>query len=77
MSGPGAFEKGLAALEERVRLLEGGDLPLEDALRLYEEGVELARGCHEALDAAEKRLVALSRGPAGLEESELPDADDP
>jgi exodeoxyribonuclease VII small subunit len=73
VSGPGAFEKGLAELEDRVRRLEHGDLPLEEALRLYEEGVALARGCHEALDAVEKRLAVLSRGPDGIAEEALPE----
>jgi exodeoxyribonuclease VII small subunit len=67
----GGFEEALAALEERVRRLEGGDVPLDDALKLFEEGVALARRCHTHLDEAESRIVALSRGPAGIRESAL------
>lgn len=65
------FEDALAQLEERVRTLEGGEVPLDQALKLFEEGVELARVCHTQLDAAEERVAALSRGRDGLEERPL------
>ena len=51
--------------EDRVRKLESGDQPLEDALRLFEEGIELTRACHERLDAAERRRGELSGGKGG------------
>jgi len=60
---PRSFEESLSELEARVRALEAGDLPLEDALRLFEEGISLTRECHEKLDAADQRLVELTRGP--------------
>ncbi|MEZ4321521.1 MAG: exodeoxyribonuclease VII small subunit [Myxococcota bacterium] len=75
MSAPERFEDALAELEARVRRLEGGELPLDEALTLYEEGVELARTCHEQLEEAEKRVAALSRGGAGIEERPLRDVD--
>jgi exodeoxyribonuclease VII small subunit len=59
------FEDALAALEERVRKLEAGEIPLDQALALFEEGVQLAATCHEHLDEAEDRVAALSRGPRG------------
>ena len=62
------FETTLSSLEERVRKLEDGDLAMDDALKLFEEGVDLARTAHEQLEAAEKRVAALSRGPRGVEE---------
>lgn len=62
------FDEALTQLEERVRKLEGGELPLEDALSLYEEGVDLARTCHEQLEEAEKRVATLARGRDGIEE---------
>jgi len=65
------FEEALAALEARVRKLEGGDVPLEQALQLFEQGVELARTCHEQLEAAEQRVASLVRGPEGIEERPL------
>lgn len=74
MAGDG-FEASLGALEERVRKLESADVPLEEALELFEQGVELARTCHEQLEAAEARVAALSRGPAGIAERPLPEPD--
>ena len=70
-SQPTDFEGALAELEARVRRLEGGDLPLDDALTLYEQGVELARTCHEQLEEAEKRVAALTRERDGIEERPL------
>ena len=60
-----AFEKQLERLEEIVRLLENGDLPLEDSLRSFEEGVKLARGCHERLGEAERRVELLLEEAGG------------
>ncbi len=72
MSGEG-FESDLARLEATVRELEAGDIPLERALELFEQGVALARACHEHLDAAEQRVAALRRGKAGIGEEPLPE----
>lgn len=65
------FEQALNALEERVRKLESGEIDLDEALELFEEGVGLARTCHEHLEAAEERVAALSRGGEGLAEEPL------
>jgi len=54
-----AFEDGIRRLGEIVESLEGGDLPLEDSLRLFEEGVRLARASQSKLDKAEKRVEEL------------------
>jgi exodeoxyribonuclease VII small subunit len=53
------FEVALKRLTEIVQTLEKGDLGLEDSLRLFEEGVKLARASQERLDAAEKRVEEL------------------
>jgi exodeoxyribonuclease VII small subunit len=58
MDGPG-FEELFAALEEKARKLEQGNLPLEDALRLYEEGADLAEKLRAILDSAELRIERL------------------
>ncbi len=71
----GGFEEALTSLEERVRKLEGGDVPLDQALNLFEEGVALARTCHDHLEAAEKRVAELTRGSAGVEERTVPAPD--
>ncbi len=67
-----SFEEALAELEERVRRLEAGELSLEDSLTLFEQGIALTRECHEKLDAADQKLVELTRTPEGeVREREL------
>ncbi len=53
------IETAFARLEEIVRQLEEGDMPLEQALALYEEGMGLARHCQDLLDQAELRVRQL------------------
>ncbi len=65
------FEQSLSELEERVRTLESGEIALDEALKLFEEGVALARACHEQLEAAEERVAALSRGAKGIEDKPI------
>ena len=71
MSEKPGFENALAELESRVRKLEAGEVTLDEALQLFEEGVSLANSCHEQLDAAEDRISSLSRGQAGIEATSL------
>ncbi len=54
------FESAIAELEQIVKTLEDGDLPLEKALELYERGVALSRFCHARLEAAERRIELLN-----------------
>jgi exodeoxyribonuclease VII small subunit len=58
---PLAFEEALGKLDETVGALEGGQLPLEDALKLFEEGVRLVQRCQQMLDSAELRVERLRR----------------
>lgn len=74
---PEGFEQSLAALEERVRRLESGEVSLDESLDLYEQGVALARRCHEHLDRAEERVAALAQGADGPTESPLADPSAP
>lgn len=53
------FEQAISALEQQVRLLEGGELSLEDALKAFEAGVQLTRQCQQALDQAEQKVQLL------------------
>lgn len=53
------FEKKLNRLEEIVAKMEGGDIPLEDSLKLFEEGVKLSRTCQTELDEAEQKVELL------------------
>ncbi len=57
-AGP-SFEVAIKRLTEIVQTLERGELPLEESLRLFEEGVKLSRVSQERLDAAEKRVEQL------------------
>ena len=64
-----SFEDALRALEEVVRKLEGGDVPLDDSISLYERGEELRKHCQSRLDAAQARIekfVQKSDGTAGF-----------
>ncbi len=65
-AGARSFEVVLRELEDRVRRLDSGDLPLDDALRFFEEGVSLVRECQELLDSAERRIIELSETPEGV-----------
>ena len=59
------FEEALRELEEIVNRLEQGDLPLEEALQFFEEGVKLSRYCHTKLDEAQKRVEILLKDESG------------
>lgn len=59
------FEDSLARLEQIVGQLEAGNLPLEDSLKVFEEGIALARHCARYLEAAEKRIEILSKDDQG------------
>ena len=60
---PLSFEDSLSRLDEIVRHLEKGDLPLDDSLSLFEEGTGLIRRCGTMLDEAEQKVVKLKKGP--------------
>lgn len=62
---PKTFEASLEALEEIVHQLEGGDLPLEKSLELFEDGIRLSRQCQERLNQAERRIEVLLRDNQG------------
>ena len=59
------FEAGLKRLEEVLDALEHGDLALEEAMRAFEEGVQLVRLCHKKLDEVEKRVELLLKDDTG------------
>ncbi|MCH9693114.1 MAG: exodeoxyribonuclease VII small subunit [Gammaproteobacteria bacterium] len=69
------LEKSLADLEELVEELESGDLPLEKAMKKFEEGIKLTRGCQVALKEAEQKVEILLKSAGGdsLEEFEVDD----
>ncbi len=53
------FEKRLGRLEEIVQKMEKGELPLEQSLKLLEEGIKLSRECHVQLNQAEEKVKKL------------------
>ena len=59
------FEASLSSLERIVKELERGDLPLEESLKLFEEGVKLSRECQDRLNQAERRIEMLMRDGDG------------
>jgi exodeoxyribonuclease VII small subunit len=59
------FEDALKQLEDIVARLEKGELALEDSLRLYEQGIGLARLCHAKLEEAEGRIEVLIKDARG------------
>jgi exodeoxyribonuclease VII small subunit len=59
------FEAALQRLEQIVQQLEKGELPLEQSLVLYEEGIRLSRLCHAKLEEAEGRIETLMKDARG------------
>lgn len=60
-----SFEDALRALEDVVRRLESGDVPLDDSISLYERGEALRKHCQARLDAAQARIERIVTGPGG------------
>ena len=66
-----SFEQAMQRLDEIVRQLERGDVPLDASLALFEEGSALIAQCSKQLDEAEQKVVMLKKGPDGAPQ-ELP-----
>jgi exodeoxyribonuclease VII small subunit len=60
-----AFEQSLARLEEIVRKLENANVPLDEAMKLFEEGMQLSRDCQKQLEQAEARVEILLKKAGG------------
>jgi exodeoxyribonuclease VII small subunit len=74
------FEATIAELEALVARMEAGDLPLDEALRSFERGIQLTRECQAALQAAQQRVQILTQRPGGASVEEFSAenaADDP
>ena len=68
MYRPKDFETALQRLEEIVRKLDSGDLPLASLLEVYEEGVTLSRFCQTKLEEAERKVEILNKKADGTME---------
>ncbi len=60
-----SFEQALRALEDVVRQLESGDVPLDESIGLYERGEALRAACQARLDAAQARIERIVTSPGG------------
>lgn len=68
------FEQALSDLETIVERLEHGELPLEESLKQFERGVQLARSCQELLEQAEQKVqILLQKTPEATPEAFEPD----
>ena len=65
------FEQAMKQLEQIVQELESGDMPLEKAIKKFEEGIQLSKFCSEKLDETEKRITILIQDSGG-KISEMP-----
>ena len=71
MSNEITFEQALARLEQIVKSLEGGNVPLEDLIKLFDEGTSLVKLCTERLDKAEEKVKLLQMKDGVLTEEEF------
>ncbi len=67
-----SFEDALRALEDVVRRLESGDVPLDESIALYERGEELRKACQSRLDAAQERIEKIVAGADGKPAGTVP-----
>ena len=72
----GDFERSLGRLEEVVKRLESADLSLDEAMKLFEEGVTLSRECQKQLEEAEGRIEILLKKADGKIAAQPFEADD-
>ena len=65
------FEENMQRLEQIVRAMERGEVPLEESLKLFQEGTELVRTCGKLLDEAQLQVkkIAVSEDGSPVEES--------
>ncbi|HSG04738.1 MAG TPA: exodeoxyribonuclease VII small subunit [Marinobacterium sp.] len=68
---PADFETSLKRLESLVTQMEQGDLPIEDALKAFEEGIGLTRECQAILDQAEQKVQVLVENRGTIEAQPL------
>ena len=60
-----SFESNMQRLEQIVRAMERGDVPLEESLKLFQEGTELVRSCNELLENARLQVKMIMTAPDG------------
>ena len=60
-----SFEQNITRLEQIVRAMERGDVPLEESLKLFQEGTDLVRSCSKLLDEAQLEVKKIMTAPDG------------
>ena len=70
------FEEAMKRLEEVLRSLEAGDVPIDRTLALYEEGVSLVKLCNKILDNATERVKIITEKEDGYTEGEFSELDE-
>lgn len=79
---PNEFEKAFQQLEKIVQRLEGEEMPLDESLQLFEEGIRLSRFCHQRLEEVEKKIELILADAKGqpvtepFEEEETDEAEE-
>jgi len=63
-----SFESSIERLNEIIRALEEGNIPLDDTLKIFEEGIKLSQHCRKQLDEAEEKVKTLISTDTGYEE---------
>ncbi len=59
------FEEAMKRLDDIVHLLESGEIPLEESIKLFEEGIKLSAKCTKLLDTAELKVTQITQGIDG------------
>jgi exodeoxyribonuclease VII small subunit len=70
------FEMAMKQLEQIVQDLETSDMPLEKAIKKFEEGIKISKYCSEKLDESERRITLLLQDSDGKKVSEIPFVDE-
>lgn len=76
MSNKNTFEENMNRLEQIVKAMDRGEVPLEESLRLFQEGTELIRKCSKMLDEAEQQVTKIVATADGPVEEAFADAQD-
>ena len=64
------FEENMTRLDEIVKTMERGEVPLEESIRLFQEGTQLVRSCGKLLDEAELQVKKITAAPVGEPQEE-------
>ena len=64
------FEESMQRLEQSVRAMEQGDVPLEESLKLFQEGTQLVRSCNQLLEEAQLQVTKIMTAPDGTPSEE-------